>query len=98
MSKSLNILINESKLTIIGFSMSEAFEYVDKLWKVLRKNIPKKFWNRLTIEVSGISNLSELSFKWSISLDISKDGALFEEVLLILTERNFLTDKEIEII
>ncbi|RLG73289.1 MAG: hypothetical protein DRO23_09280 [Thermoprotei archaeon] len=93
----LSIIIAETKVTIIGFTMSEAFEYVDTLWNFLRENLPKELWNDVTIEVSGISGLNKLSFKWSVSIDASND-LLFEEILLSLTEKNFLTNKKVEII
>ena len=97
MEAALSIIIAETKVTIIGFTMSEAFEYIDTLWDFLRGNVPQEFWNDITIEVSGISSLSKLSFKWSVSIDVSNDS-LFEEILLSLTEKNFLTNRKVEII
>ncbi|RLG76409.1 MAG: hypothetical protein DRO23_01020 [Thermoprotei archaeon] len=97
MKSTLGIIISDSKLTIIGFTMSEAFEYVDSLWSFLRKNLPKTSWSSIAIEVAGISSLNKLSFKWAVSIDID-DDSLFEEILLNLTENNFLTNKKIEII
>jgi len=41
MKSTLGIIISDSKLTIIGFTMSEAFEYVDSLWSFLRKTYQK---------------------------------------------------------
>lgn len=97
MKSTLSIIISDSKLTIVGFTMSEAFEYVDSLWSFLRENLPKNSWSNIAIEVAGISSLNKLSFKWAVSIDIN-DDSLFEEVLLNLTENNFLTSKKIEII
>jgi len=97
--QTLGIIISDSKLTVLGFSMSEAFEYVEKLWSKLKKEIPETLWGKITIEVSGISNLgSKMAFKWSVTVDANGENDIFEDLLLLLTENNFFINGEVEII
>lgn len=97
--QTLGIVISESKLTILGFSISEAFEYVEKLWDKLKKEIPETMWSKITVEVSGISNLGDkMSFKWSVTIDANGVNEIFENLLLMLTENNFFIKGNIEII
>lgn len=97
--QTLGIIISDSKLTVLGFSISEAFEYVEKIWEKLKKEIPESLWSKITVEVSGISNLgSKMSFKWSVTIDTNGENEVFEDLLLMLTENNFFVKGDIEII
>ena len=97
--QTLGVIISDSKLTILGFSIGEAFEYVEKIWEKLKKEIPEILWKKVTVEVSGISNLgSKMSFRWSVTIDTNGESEVFEDLLLMLTENNFFVNGDIEII
>ena len=98
--RSLDVIVEDNKITIAGFYLGEVFEYTEKLWHYLRTIIPKNKLNSILLEISALSNLKELKFEWSVSIEVLSDlgDDLLEYILSSLLQENFLTDYSVELI
>ena len=98
--RSIDVIIEDNRITIVGFYLGEIFEYAEKLWHYLKDIIPKDKTNNILLEITGLSNLRDLKFEWSISIEVLNDfeDQLLEYILSRLLQENFLTEYDVELI
>lgn len=98
--RSLGVIVEDTKITITGFSLGEIFEYTEKLWHFLKTVIPNQDHDSILLEISALSSLKKLRFKWSISIEVLCDPGdkLLKHILSNLIKENFLTDHKLKLV
>jgi len=98
--KCIDVIVEDTKITITGFSLGEVFEYTEKLWRFLKAAIPNQDHDSILLEISALSSLRKLEFKWSISIEVLCDSGdkLLKHILSNLIRENFLMNYRLKLI